>query len=86
LTPQLLSDANLKKREDWESFKIGAGPAVIRNARQPGSPYFPVENTRPETTTRNQFESAISGTPTTSEEAETGDDLELSDVMNLFMT
>ena len=73
-----LSDAKFKKREDWESYKIGFNPPelppVTRDARQPGGPYFPVEGSRLETTTapKGQVDPVGSGLPTTSEEGETG--------------
>lgn len=52
-------------------------PTVQRNARHPGSPYFPVENVRPvlsqsETTTKNQGEISAGVQPSTPEEDESG--------------
>ena len=72
-----------KSREDWESLRVGVEgsgtdlPTVQRNARHPGSPYFPVENVRPvlpqsETTTKNQGEAAAGVQPSTPEEDESG--------------
>jgi hypothetical protein len=56
MSPELLSDASFKKREDWESFRIGVdvpeNPGFVRNARHPSGPYFPVELERPESTIR----------------------------------
>lgn len=86
ISPQglkLLGDSNFRNREDWESLKVGANgpetefPTIIRNARHPGSPYFPVENARPflsnsETTTKNNQGESASGSPSTPEENETG--------------
>ena len=62
--------SNFQSREDWESFRIGVEgssvlPTIQRNARHPGSPYFPVENLKP-VKSENP-----GGQPSTAEEVDT---------------